>query len=322
VRFSRISLLSLFGLLGCALGASACESKSTIQNPVPDGGGGNAGGAGGSPVVPQPVKVLNWNLHKLIDDETDGYPAEQVVTTAVWDAHRQAVGKVIAAADPDIAILQEVEGMDVLQALDDEELGGSYTVLELAPGNDPSGIAVAMLSRIPVDEVITHEDDTFTVAGTPAPSYQYSRDCLELHFTINGRKLGLFGVHYKAKVEDDPDKRLAEAQHTRSLADAYTSADPEAGALILGDFNDTPGSLAVNWTIGNPPNQYTDAPESVAAADRWTMVYNGNQELVDHQMSSPVLASMLRTSSVQIIHSTDVDHASDHAPVIAIYDVE
>ena len=319
MRFSRISLLALFCVLGCALGVSACQSNSQIQNPVPDGGGAS-GGAGGSPVVPQPVTILNWNLHKLVDDETDGYPAEQVVTTAVWDAHRQAVGKVIAAVDPDIAILQEVEGMDVLQELDDQELGGRYTVLELAPGNDPSGIAVAMLSRIPVDEVLTHKDDSFTVVGTPAPSYQYTRDCLELHFTINGRKVGLFGVHYKAKVQDDPDKRLAEAQHTRALADAYTHANADSGALILGDFNDTPGSLAVNWTIGNAPNQYTDAPGGIAGA--WSMVYNGVQELVDHQMSSPVLAPMLDTSSVQILHSTDVDHASDHAPVIATYDVE
>jgi len=323
VLLPRTTLLLGLGALACALGAAACQSNGVNQPPPPDGGG-NAGGTGGSTVAPQPVKILDWNVHNFEDDENDGFQNEWVETTADWDAHRQVVGSVLAALNPDIAILQEVEGMDVLEALNNQELAGRYTVLKVALGNDPRGLDLAMLSRIPVDEIVDHKADSFTEAGQAAPFYSYARNCLEAHFTINGRKVVLFGVHYKAKESDDPHKRLAEAQHTRSLADAVTTADPEAATLILGDFNDTPGSPPLDWTVGttqSAPDKYADAADSVTAADRWTMIYQGNNELVDHQMSNPLFTSMLNTGSVQILHSSDAQTASDHAPVMATYDV-
>jgi endonuclease/exonuclease/phosphatase family metal-dependent hydrolase len=322
VRFLRTTPFVGLGTLIGALALGACESNAT-NNPVPDGGHGGSG-AGGGTGTPQLVTILNWNVRNLVDDESDGFASETIATPAEYNAHRQAVGTVLAALDPDIAVLQEVEGLDVLGELNSLELGGRYTELALAPGNDPRGVDVALLSRLPVDQVVTHKDDTFTVAGTAGPLYRYARDCLELHFTINGRKVVLFGVHYKAKENDDPNKRLAEAQHTRALADAITGADPTTGALILGDFNDTPGSLPYTWTTGtfqNAPELYTNAPDSVPAADRWTMNYQGNLELVDQQMSSPVLAAMLDTGSVQILHGSEVDAATDHAPVMATYEI-
>ena len=58
------------------------------------------------------------------------------------------------------------------------------------------------------------------------------------------------------------------------------------------------------------------------AGDRWTFDYNGNLELVDHQMANPLLYGMLEAASVAIPHGADVDAASDHAPIIATYQVK
>jgi endonuclease/exonuclease/phosphatase family metal-dependent hydrolase len=316
--------------IGLLLILPACQSEGTGGS---GGNGGTAtgtntgtstgiGGSGGTLPNPVGLKVVNWNVHNLVNDSNDSAAEmEWIEDTAVWNAHRQAVAKVLDAIDPDIVMLQEVENMNVLEAVNDTVVK-PFDELYVTDGNDPRGVNVVMMSRVPIDEIVTHKTETFPVLGTPAPAYSYSRDVLEAHLVYNGRPLALFGVHYKAKEDDDPDKRLAEAQHTRGLADQYGAAHPEAGLLILGDFNDLPGSLPCAATAGAEPNLFTDAAMSVPEGDRWTMVYQNNQELVDHQYSNPRLTGLLDEGSVEIWHNGDVTAASDHAPVIAVYQVQ
>lgn len=304
--------------------APACQSEGTSGT----GGGAitvtttGSGGSGNLP-DPEPLKIVNWNVHNLVNDRDDcnSTAQEWVETAADWNAHRQVVASVLDDIDADIVMLQEVESQLVLQALNDE-LANPYPELHATEGNDPRCVAVMLLSRVPIDQVITHEDEEFSVTGTPYPTYTYARDCLEAHLTFNGRRLALFGVHYKAKEDDDPQKRLAEAQHTRALADGYTDANAGAGALILGDFNDLPGSDPCNATAGQAPELYADSATAVTESQRWTMNYLGNNELVDHQYANPVLAALLDQSSVEIWHTTEVETASDHAPLIATYLVQ
>lgn len=310
-------LLVLGAALLCAQ-ALGCRAEET-HNGGPDA---STGGTGGS-AQPEPLTIVTWNVHNLVDDQHDGAPQEWVEPTAAWEAHRAAVGVVLSDLDADIVMLQEVEHVAVLSSLNAVELDSRYDELIVEEGNDPRGIDVGMLSKVPVSQVISHADDEFTRVGTTAPTYTYSRDCLEVHLTFNGRAIVLLGVHYKAKDNDNPDKRLAEAQHTRAIADEITASAPTTGVIIVGDFNDTPGSTPYDWTVGlvpgGPDEPYTNAPEHVPEADRWTFDYLGNRELVDQMMSNTVLTGMLDTASVDIRHTSDVDDASDHAPVVATY---
>src|SRR5262249_15753502 len=98
-----------------------------------------------------------------------------------------------------------------------------------------------------------------------------------------------------------------------------SAATPGAGILIIGDFNDTPGSPPLVATVGVEPDVYTDAAASAPNGEQWTFDFNGKLELIDHQMANPRLFGMLDPSSVVIPH--DTGSASDHAPVIATYDV-
>lgn len=321
----RPSLTSVLLLATAMLGASPCGCRASetgsgggTSTPTPTGTGG------GSVVDPLPLSVVTWNVHNLVDDEYDGADQEWVENTSVWESHRDAVGQVLQEIDADIVVLQEVEHEGVLSELNAQTLGSRYSELVLREGNDPRGIDVGLMSKFPVDQVISHAGDEFTVVGQPAPVYTYSRDCLEVHLTYNGRHLVLLGVHYKAKDNDNPDKRLAEAQHTRSIADTITAQDPQAGVVILGDFNDTPGSLPYDWTVGSfqghpEADWYVNAPNTLPEAERWTFDYLGMRELVDQQMSSPTLAAMIDPASVQIPHTAAVNAASDHHPVVATY---
>jgi endonuclease/exonuclease/phosphatase family metal-dependent hydrolase len=195
--------------------------------------------------------------------------------------------------------------------------------LVLFKGNDPRGINIALMSKLEVQLAETHRSDKFKKNGDPhGQAYRYARDCLEVHMMVGQRPVVLLGVHYKAKENDNPDKRLAEAQHTRAIADRLTEEDPDRAVLILGDFNDTPGSSAYDWTLGSDPTRYRNAADHVQAQQRWTFNYKGKLELVDQQMANDVLYSMLDQAEVEIPHSAEVEAASDHSPVIATYEIK
>ncbi len=307
--------------LGCGQSATTRGETSGAGG----SGGDGAGGSGGSDVKPNdplPLKVLTWNVHNLVNDKNDSSaPFEPFVSATEYATHRKAVAAVLATMDADVVVLQEVENENVLKDLNDTELGGKYMAIGLIDGNDPRGIDIAVLSKIPIDSIVTHQDDSFPLNGTQGPNYSFSRDCPEIHINFNGRSMVFLGAHLKAKQDDDPVKRLAEAQQTRAIANGLAKADPSRAILILGDFNDTPDSAPYLAIRGEGANQYADAAQFVPAADRWSYDYQGKLELIDYQMSSPVLSPMLDSSSVVIRHGNDVDDASDHAPVMATYSV-
>jgi endonuclease/exonuclease/phosphatase family metal-dependent hydrolase len=304
-------------VLGFAAAVMACRSnETTTDDPTPQGGNGGTGGEGGTRPDPLPLTVLNWNVHNLIDDDDDGAMFETFDPN--WQEHVMEVADVLRDLDPDIAVLQEVEHLELLTTLSNV-IDNGYEHIVLIDANDPRGIDVGVLSKVPLGEVVSHQNDQFQANGS-GQKYYFSRDAIEVHLTFNTRDIVLLGVHFKAKDDDDPQKRLAEAQRTRAIADALIEADPERGVIMLGDFNDTPASPPYDATLGTSP-EFVNAPDSVATDDRWTYNYQGNLELVDHQMASPLLGEMLDEGSVRIDHSSAADAASDHAPIIATYDV-
>jgi endonuclease/exonuclease/phosphatase family metal-dependent hydrolase len=307
-------------------GANTSGAHTTSSTGTGSGGGGGEGGAGGTDPGPGPnmLAILDWNTHDFFDDVHDNpnNPSETVLTTAQYTLKRKTIGGVIKALAPDIAVLQEVEKKGILDDLNKTELDGAYVQTILIDANDPRGIDVGVLTKFKPSSVITHQSDHFLKVGTTMPLYNYTRDCLELHFKAGGQNVILLGVHFKSKSPtDDPDKRLAEAQHTRVIADDLRKLDPSARILILGDFNDTPGSPALLAITGAAPDAYADSAAAVPMAYSYTFMKM--HELIDHQMANPAMAASLDPKSVVIKHGTGVDDnspaASDHAPILGTY---
>lgn len=323
--FQNLTKLAVIGTL-CSITAllsTGCADDPTLRpnastSGTAGGGGGGAGG-GGVPNDPLPLKVLNWNVHNLENDKDDsGAPGETIVTTTEYNTHRKAVGAVLNELDADVVLLTEVENKAVLDDLNATELGGKYVAASLMDGNDYRGVDIGVLSKYPIDSVVSHKDEPFTLKGTAGPDYYFSRDCPEIHIQFNGRKMVFLGAHFKAKSNDDPIKRLAEAQRTRAIADGLAKQDPSRAIIILGDFNDTPNSDPYLAVVGSA-TKYTDVTLSIPTGDRWTYDFQGKLELIDYQIVNPVLAPMVETQSVTIRHSANVDAASDHSPVFVSY---
>ncbi|WP_437757565.1 endonuclease/exonuclease/phosphatase family protein [Sorangium sp. So ce1389] len=287
------------------------------------GAGGSDGGADpvGPPPEAAPLAVVTWNTKDFFNDQDDTEGTDEtVLSPARYREKREAVAAVLAALAPDVAVLQEVEHLDVLEDLNRAELGGAYPHAALVEAYDPRGIDVGAISKIPFDKVVSHRDDRFTLRGTQGPVYTFTRDCLELHLTRAGRKVILLGVHFKAKAApDNPDRRLAEAQRARAIADALAAEHPTAAIAVLGDFNDLPGSPPFEAVAGAGAAAFADVAAAVPPADRWTYDFNGQLERIDHQLVNPLLRDMLDPGSVEIPHGPSVEEASDHAPVFSAY---
>jgi len=329
MRFGPRALLSsaavplLVFVVGCGedgpSGLAATAATATSSTGTGGTGGGGDGGAGAGTAL----RIANWNVHNMFDDQKDS--SEDVVSKSEYEAHVADVGTVLAAENPDIVMFAEVENTSVLDDIA-AQMGGGYesTLIE---GNDPRLIHIGVLSRVPFTDVVSHKDDEFTLSGSPAPTYSFVRDCLEVHFTYGGRDIVLLGVHFRSKgqpdanppVPDDADRRGAEAERTRAIADGLTAANPELGLVVLGDFNDLPTSYPYKAVA---KSDYENAPDALPESERYSYIYSGTKELIDHQLSNPVMSAWLDPAEVTIVHSNTVDDASDHSPVVATYRVK
>lgn len=325
--FAFLGIASLLALaaLGPGCGGDGGTTTSTTSSGGGDdgeGGGGDGGGGDGGSTTSgggagTPLVVVQWNVRNLFDTDKDSTSDDEFVyTQAEYDAKMNAVAAVLRELNPDVAILQEVENQTVLRDLADR-VGDGYVDARLLDGNDFRGIDVGAFSKIPFDSVVSHKEDTFNLPGG-APK-TFTRDCPEFHLTHGGRKVIFLGVHFRSKGgDDDPDRRLAEAYRSRQIADELAAANPEAGIAILGDYNDLPGSDPVELIRTSKP-EFLNAVDFVPEAERWTFDFQGTLELIDHQMTNPVMAPWLDTASVVIPHGPTVEAASDHSPVKATY---
>ncbi len=308
--------------LALAVNLGGCGDSSTGGGGAGAGpSGGGEGGSGGSPLTGDPVKIMNWNLHNFFDTQEDPGGEDDSISQNEYTAKLDAVVSVIQALSPDVIVFCEVENQGILDDIN-AALDNVYTESHISEGNDPRSIDIAALSKFPFTDVVSHLDETFVVEGTAAPEFEFTRDLLEYHFEVGSQKVALLGVHYKAKgPPDNPDKRLAEAQRTRAVADELMAADPSLGVLVLGDYNDLPDSSPLDAVTGSDP-LFVDAASFVAEGDRWSFDFQGSLELIDHQIGNPVMMSRLDQASVHIEHEGDVDTASDHHPLIATYYLE
>jgi endonuclease/exonuclease/phosphatase family metal-dependent hydrolase len=142
----------------------------------------------------------------------------------------------------DVLALQEVESVDTLKHFRAGALGGrkAYPYVAGIDGNDPRLIDVAVLSKLPITHVRSHQHllDPETKSST-----LFSRDCLEVDVALpEGGSLTLFVNHFKSMLggrEETRPKRERQARAVKEIVTERFGADAgEHPFAILGDFND------------------------------------------------------------------------------------
>jgi len=163
--------------------------------------------------------------------------------------------------------------------------------------------------------------------GPGEPALVESRKPLAVQLRVAGRSVFLFNLHLASKRGDDPQagrrqpperateaKRLAQARLVAELAGEILGQDPGAAVVVLGDLNEH------EW---RPPVEALEAVglvnlvERLAPEDRYTYVFQGRSQVLDHVLVSPSLAAGAQVDAVHLnADFPAAGRASDHDPVV------
>lgn len=272
--------------------------------------------------VPDPngdeLTIATYNTYLLFDTICDSGRChtsdfEQKRTQQEFDERIAQVAAAIDALGADIVMLQEVEKQPVLDALN-EALENPYPVAYLAESGYPGSLDVAVLARGEARDIMTYlqlEDSQQT----------FTRPLLRVDLQINCKSVIAFAAHFRSKVGDDPNRRLAEARTTRQIVGEVAAQNQDALLLLGGDLNDTPDSDMMQELTGNGGLVWV--AEGKRLIDVYTIVHNSMRMQVDHLLLAPSGGGAYVPDSVRSVH----DHnpvgygGSDHGALVGRFEM-
>lgn len=154
-----------------------------------------------------------------------------------------------------------------------------------------------------------------------------SRKPLAAEFRYRGDKVFVIANHFSSKGGDDPlfgrfqpANRATEAQRheqarvVRGFVDDLLTADPSARVVVAGDVNDFEFSETADILVGSGTTALTDLPRTLPQPERYTYVFQGNAQVLDHILLSPSLS----TYAYDVVHvnAEFTDQVSDHDPQV------
>jgi uncharacterized repeat protein (TIGR01451 family) len=239
--------------------------------------------------------------------------------------------------------------------------GPTYEYRDIAPENNQDGgapganIRVGFLFNPNRVTLVERGVATATTATTPTtgtsgveltfspgrvdpthPAVAASRKSLAAEFIFNEHKLFIVVNHFNSKSGDAPVfgnvqppvfasevERQGIAQITNDFVDNILALDSDANVIVLGDLNDFHFSQAVSDTLA--ADVLTNLMYTIPITDRYTYIFEGNSQVLDHILASDHLISRaapefdvvhVNTEFVDNIFSSS-RRASDHDPVLA-----
>jgi|UPI000484958F endonuclease/exonuclease/phosphatase family metal-dependent hydrolase len=187
-----------------------------------------------SATEPVHLRIVTWNLQ--------WFPGGRTATKESQDRHIAAVREEIRKLNPEIIILQEVGSEGALnEALKPLDPKWSVSVISaFKQGNFISGQQIAIASKFPT---ISAWAEPWKRGWAEAPrGYTYAL------YSINGKKLAVYGVHLKSNIGNPPENTSKREDGISQMIDHINTDEtrvikPDA-IVIGGDFNtDDPDSL-------------------------------------------------------------------------------
>jgi len=290
--------------------------------------------------------VMFWNLENFFNpyddpkkDDDDFTPqGDYHWTWKRWEVKKNAIAKTILAVKesgrdyPFLVGVCEVEDKVVVRKLTQEsnlyKLGYSFIHRE---SPDVRGIDVALLYR--KEEFIPSETRTLRVS---MPQGKKTRDILYVKGveTATRDTLHVFTLHWPSKgggEEETLPGRISAARTLTKVTDSILTVLPSARIIVMGDFNDTPGSKPL---LAATDSGLTDLAIPLAKAGKGTLRYQGNWEIIDHFLvSAPFSGLKMKIFSPDFLLEEDTKYlgskpfrtyygprynggVSDHLPIL------
>lgn len=158
------------------------------------------------------------------------------------------------------------------------------------------------------------------------PAFNRSRKPLAGEFTYNGRHLFVIANHFTSKGGDQPlfgrfqpparsseVQRTQQAQIVNNFVDGILAVNTNANIVVLGDLNDFEFSAVLNTVKGGVLTALIDTlPEN----ERYTYVFEGNSQTLDHMLVSSNFLNSPFTFDVVHVNAEFSDQISDHDPQV------
>ena len=195
------------------------------------------------------ITVASYNLLNFYDTEcdrgTDPYGDCTdffLFTTAEFNSKLAEISAAIRTVDSDIQIVVEIEDGTTGDALLNE-LSDIYDESYIAVKN-PGTSSTGILTKGHITQVINHGDVELVRDGGGIT--YFAREFAEIHITLDGHHIIVFPAHVKSQANDDPERRLLEAQKAAEIIHDTAVTYPDALIVLGGDLNDNPGSDPLN----------------------------------------------------------------------------
>ncbi len=167
-------------------------------------------------------------------------------------------------------------------------------------------------------------------AGDKDLNFFSSRRPLVAEFGFNGKTVFIVNNHFSSKGGDDGPmggnqppmlpselQRREQARFVNGFVSVIVAADSTANVIVIGDLNEHEFRSPVQVLCGEV---LINLMEQVPMEDRYTYVFSGNSQLLDHILISQSL-NTAAAPEIDIVHINaefaSKKQASDHDPVIA-----
>lgn len=305
---------------------------------------GSSAPAAGTSITVGTLNAWNW-----FDTDDDPRTRDTIYQPEQYRARLVKLAGLIARdlEAPDVLTLQEIENQrtldDLLAMPQLAGLGYRYVLSEKA---DTRGIRNAIMYREgrlvlrsleepnpisnqpPEDPNLIGADRLFARSSMVATfGFAGTTDAKHAAFTI-------INNHFKSKLGGDfyEPRRRAQGAFIGGLVDALRGAEPNLPVIVAGDMNATydDGAYQLLERRGGMGGEQRlwDTVRALPDEDRYTYVYRGQKNLLDHLMVTPDLRDAVE--AVRILHvnsgaedakkrfnSRTTHGTSDHDPILA-----
>ncbi len=279
-----------------------------------------------APLEEEFFSIMTWNVENLFDFMVPHPSSPSLPKVSEYKNQLKKVALNIQAAGfPTIIGFQEVENLEILEDLAADPVLADYLYQAvLIEGSDSRGIDVGYLLR--GDQVTLIEQIQF-----PAPGNITSRPPLLIEIQLgdgSSQPLYVLNNHFTSlsggEKATEP-RRNAQAAWNLEIALDLLAENPLAYLAIIGDLNSYPDSLPL---VTIEAGGFRNLIEDLESGERYTYIYQGNSQVLDHILVNSSLDALL--VDVQVLHNQadftlpfsgdeSIRHKSDHDPVIAIF---
>lgn len=293
----------------------------------------------------QQLSIAGYNVLNLDPNDADG-------DTDLADGRFDALAAQIVnnLQTPDIIALQEIQDSSgsINDGVVDADLtfqtlinaivaagGPQYAYIDNPPedgqdgGQPGANIRVGFLfnpDRVELDPASVRrlvdsdlsDGDAFLATRKPlAADFRFRGQLIHLvnnHFSSKGGSSPLFGT-IQPPENNREELRVEQARIVRDFVQALQTDDADARVVVLGDFNEFQFFPPLKTLKGDVDPVLVNMTESLPLAERYSYLFEGNAQALDHLLVTHNLAGH---ANYQVVHinAEFADQTSDHDPVL------